>query len=116
MDGKPYEPALQKFPNGNQEIGKPTVKNTLRDSVLLTLSDAPTRNGSVQVKVIVQPLIVWLWTGGAIMAIGSMLAAFPGKRRRPTDPTSAPAYQDGAGASPPPPAGDADPVPVGADA
>jgi cytochrome c-type biogenesis protein CcmF len=36
------------------------------------------------------PLAVWLWIGGTVMAIGTLLAAWPGRRRRPTDPVSAP--------------------------
>ena len=39
-------------------------------------------------KIIVQPLIVWLWIGGGVMAIGSLMAIFPGKRRVPTSPVS----------------------------
>jgi cytochrome c-type biogenesis protein CcmF len=40
--------------------------------------------------VVVQPLIVWMWIGGLLMAFGTVLAAFPGRRRRlPTQPTSA---------------------------
>jgi hypothetical protein len=31
-----------------------------------------------------------MWIGGGLMALGTVLAAFPGQRRRPTDPTSAP--------------------------
>ena len=35
-------------------------------------------------------MIIWLWLGGALMAIGTVLSAFPGKRRRrPTDAVSA---------------------------
>ena len=97
VDGKVFAPAIQQFPNGSQQIGKPSVKNTPRDSVLLALLDLPQGSGpeaSVRVRVIVQPLIVWLWIGGAVMGIGSILAAFPGRRRRPTDPTSAPAAID----------------------
>ena len=42
-------------------------------------------------RVFVKPMILWLWIGGAVMAIGTLLAAFPGsRRRRPTDPVSAP--------------------------
>jgi cytochrome c-type biogenesis protein CcmF len=104
VDGKVYAPALQRFPNGSQQIGRPTVKNSPTNSILLSLGDAPTSTGSVQLKVIVQPLIVWLWTGGAVMVVGSVLAAFPGSRRRPTDPVSAPI--GGVAASGPPPSGD----------
>jgi cytochrome c biogenesis factor len=54
------------------------------------------RTGRVQ-------LIVWLWIGGALMAIGTILAAFPGeRRRRPTDPVSAPVPAADADAAPPP--------------
>jgi cytochrome c-type biogenesis protein CcmF len=107
VDGHLYEPALQQFPNGSQQIGKPSVRNTLRTSILLSVTDPPTTSGTVGLKVIVQPLIVWLWIGGAVMAVGSAMAAFPGKRRRPTDPTSAPVP----GAAPPEP--EPEPVPVG---
>jgi cytochrome c-type biogenesis protein CcmF len=92
IDGKVYAPALQQFPNGQQQIGKPTVRNSPTDSVLVALLDLPDGSGdeaSVRIRVIVQPLIVWLWIGGGVMAFGSILAAFPGRRRRPTDPTSA---------------------------
>jgi cytochrome c-type biogenesis protein CcmF len=117
VDGKEYRPGIQQFPNGNQQIGKPTVRNSPRDSVLIALLNPPSGSGeksSVQIRLVHQPLIVWLWTGGAIMAFGSLLAAFPGKRRNPIDPVSAPV---GAGAPPPDPEPDRDgPVPVGAGA
>jgi cytochrome c-type biogenesis protein CcmF len=109
VDGKLYEPALQQFPNGSQQIGKPSVHNTLRTSVLLSITDPPTTSGTVGLKVIVQPLIVWLWIGGAVMAVGSAMAAFPGKRRLPTDPTSAPVP----GAAPPEPEPEPESVPAG---
>ena len=90
VDGQVHVPAIQQFTNGTQQIGKPSVENSLTHSVLLSVTDPPTASGSVAIKVIVQPLIVWLWIGGTVMAIGSALAAFPGRRRRPTDPVSAP--------------------------
>lgn len=115
VDGKVYAPALQQFPNGSQTIGKPTVKNALTSSVMLSMTDPP-RGDSVAIKVISQPMIVWLWNGGALMAIGSVMAAFPGRRRRPVDPVSAPVPTAG-GAGPEPDEPDAtEPVPVGAPA
>ncbi|MCU1356842.1 MAG: ccmF [Acidimicrobiales bacterium] len=123
VDGQVYIPKIQRFPNGNQEIGKPTVRNRATDSVLIAMLDAPTKSGSVRIRVIVQPMIVWLWTGGAVMAFGSLLAAFPGSRRRPTDPVSA--SVEASGPAPerepdpdrdPDPSSDPDPVPVGVDA
>jgi cytochrome c-type biogenesis protein CcmF len=38
--------------------------------------------------------VLWLWVGGILMAFGTLLAAFPGRRRDPTDPVSAPVPDD----------------------
>jgi cytochrome c-type biogenesis protein CcmF len=47
-------------------------------------------SGAAKIKVFVKPMIVWIWIGGGLMAVGTVLAMFPGRRRRPTDPVSAP--------------------------
>jgi len=62
---------------------------------------------AVLLRVIVQPMIVWLWIGGGVMAFGTILAAWPGRRRRPTDPVSAP-VDVGAGTSGPGPGDEGD--------
>ncbi|HMP17905.1 MAG TPA: hypothetical protein PKD72_12835, partial [Gemmatales bacterium] len=51
---------------------------TATGSVLLALLGVPAGEGddvSVRIRAIRQPLIVWLWIGGAIMAVGALLAA-----------------------------------------
>jgi cytochrome c-type biogenesis protein CcmF len=35
-------------------------------------------------------MVMWLWIGGGLMGVGTLLSAFPGRRRKPTDATSAP--------------------------
>ena len=89
--GKVYAPAIQQFPFATQAIGSPSVKSSLGDDVYLTLAAAPDHpGGTAVIGVIVQPLIMWLWIGGAVIAVGTALAAWPGRRRRPTAPVSAP--------------------------
>jgi cytochrome c-type biogenesis protein CcmF len=113
VDGREFTPGIQQFPNGNQQIGKPTVSNSVRDSVLIALLDLPSGDGadsSVRIRVISQPLIIWLWIGGALMAVGAMLSAFPGRRRNPIDPVSAPLAGD---SGPDDAAGAGDRTPVG---
>ena len=113
VDGKVYEPGIQQFPNGSQTIGKPTVRNTPTDSVLIALLDLPTGSGpdsEVRIRVIRQPMIVWLWIGGGLMAFGSLLAAFPGRRRNPLAPVSEPVATEPLDPSEPP---DPAPEPVG---
>lgn len=82
--GQVYAPGLSQFPFATQAIGTPSVKTGLFEDVYLTLVAAP-ENGSdtAVIGMRVQPLIAWLWTGGGIMAFGTLLAAWPrGDRRR----------------------------------
>jgi cytochrome c-type biogenesis protein CcmF len=89
--GKVYAPAVHQFPFATQAIGSPSVKSSLSDDVYLTLVAPPDQaGGSAVIGVIVQPLIIWLWIGGGVIAVGTLLAAWPGRRRRPTAPVSAP--------------------------
>jgi cytochrome c-type biogenesis protein CcmF len=91
VDGRVYEPAVNEFVFGGQTIGTPSVSTGLRQDVFLALLDVPEEPGDPAViRVVIQPLVTWLWIGGGVMALGTALAAFPGKRRRPTEPTSSP--------------------------
>jgi cytochrome c-type biogenesis protein CcmF len=93
--GKVYEPALSNFPGFGQPIGTPSVRTSWKDDVYLQIVALPEAEGDpITLRVIVRPLIVWLWIGGIIMALGTMLAAFPGRRRVPTTPASARVYED----------------------
>lgn len=92
IDGTgPWAPSLNKFANGNQTIGTPSVRSTFTDDVALSVVDIKDGdNGAITIRVTVQPLIIWLWIGGGVMAFGTLLAVFPGRRRNPVDPVSAP--------------------------
>jgi cytochrome c-type biogenesis protein CcmF len=93
--GKVYEPALSTFPGFGQPIGTPSVRTSWKEDVFLQIVDLPENEGDpITLRVIVRPLIVWLWIGGIIMALGTALAAFPGRRRVPTMPTSARVYEE----------------------
>lgn len=99
--GQVYEPALSRYPGFGQLIGTPSVKTGLREDVYLTVTRLPdTAGGEVTLRVIIQPLTLWLWIGGGVMGVGTLLAAWPGRRRRPTDPVSAPLATVAAPASP----------------
>ncbi len=89
--GQVYEPALSRFPGGSNTIGTPSVRTGVTGDVYLTLLDVPDEDdGQARIGMLVMPLAVWLWIGGTVMAVGTLLAAWPGRRRRPTDPVSAP--------------------------
>ncbi|HAQ23318.1 MAG TPA: cytochrome C biogenesis protein CcmF [Acidimicrobiaceae bacterium] len=95
VDGRRLEPAISVFPFGGQTIGTPSTRSTWRDDLQLAVLAVPEAVGdgsssaagggvgaetasSTVVRVTVQPLVSWLWIGGAIMAVGTALAAVAG--------------------------------------
>jgi cytochrome c-type biogenesis protein CcmF len=89
--GKSYRPAIHKFTSMGQNVGTPSVKSSWSKDIYLTL-EPPVKPTSdeAKIKVFIKPMMTWMWAGGILMAIGTVLSAFPGRRRRPTDPVSAP--------------------------
>lgn len=89
--GAVYSPAISAYALANTTVGTPSVRSSLHDDLYLTLASPPTAAGApVSIGVSVQPLVEWIWIGGGVIALGTALAAFPGRtRRRPTDAVSA---------------------------
>ncbi len=91
--GNTYAPAITTFLQMGQPIGTPSVRSSLTHDVYLTIAgtNAPVEGAAeVTIEVFRKPLVMWMWIGGLLMAVGTLLAAFPGKRRRnPLDPVSA---------------------------
>lgn len=87
-----YRPAISQYPF--QTVGTPAVRSTPITDVYLTLDSAPTTNGATGangvavIGVVVEPGVMWVWIGGLVVIGGTALAAFPGRRRRPTAPVS----------------------------
>ena len=83
-----YAPAISTFPNSTSGIGTPSVHTGLREDVYLTLVSSPNERGRVTIGVAVNPLILWLWIGGGVMALGTLIALAPSlqpfRRRKPT--------------------------------
>jgi len=93
LDGdRVYSPAITTYLNMGQDVGTPAVRTGLAEDVYLTLEPgAVPGETTATIRAFVKPMIVWLWIGGLVMALGTLLAAFPGqRRRRPVDPVSAP--------------------------
>jgi len=111
VDGRgPYRPAVTQFGANTDPVGTPAIDSSIWHDVYLTVDTLPASSGGpVSIGVVVQPLVSWLWVGGGILVLGSLLAAVPGRRRRPTDPVSAPvpAVSDGRGGRTGSPVGDA---------
>jgi cytochrome c-type biogenesis protein CcmF len=102
VDGHgPFAPGISKFTLNGSTVGTPSVFSRPTVDVVVSLLVAPeSPDAPISLRVTVQPLIMWLWIGGGIMAFGTMLAAFPGRRRRGIEPVSAPVPDHRPGRSP----------------
>ena len=87
--GRIDSPALTQFAAQGQLIPTPSVRTGFTKDLYLTYDRRPkVEGGAAQIGFYIQPMTIWLWTGGLLMAIGTVLAIVPGRRRKPTDPTS----------------------------
>jgi cytochrome c-type biogenesis protein CcmF len=93
--GRVYAPALQLYRASGETIGTPSVRSGWREDVYLTLERVPDADGTTTITVRLVPFVLWLWVGAGLMVVGTVLAAFPGsRRRRPVEPVSAPIRDD----------------------
>ena len=85
--GRVYTPKNTTYLQMGNQVPTPSVRTGVTGDVYLTLGRSAAAGATTAaVTVALKPLVVWLWIGGGVMALGTVLAAFPGRRRRPTDP------------------------------
>lgn len=123
VDGATFTPAISQFGDGTQTVGTPAIDSSWKDDLYLTIDSIPSGGGAWSFGAVEQPLVRWLWIGAGLMGLGSVLSAIPGRRRRPTDPVSAPvaalspsrrAAASGSDGATPSDSGSDEPLPVGA--
>ncbi len=77
------EPALAFYPNATQAIGSPGIAAGARDDIYTIVAAYDTRARAwATIRVLVIPLVSWLWIGGAVVGLGAVIAALPPPRRR----------------------------------
>ncbi len=80
--GQVYAPAVNDYPSESDPIGTPSVDSTVTEDIYLTVAQTPTHpGGPIQIGIIIEPLVSWIWAGGGLMLIGTVLSAWPVRRR-----------------------------------
>ena len=77
-----YAPAISTFRNANTGIGTPSVRTGLLEDVDLTLVRSPDDRGRGTVGVSIQSMTLWIWVGGTLMGLGTIVALVPRVKRR----------------------------------
>jgi cytochrome c-type biogenesis protein CcmF len=71
-------PALKFFPTQQAPVGRAVHRSTLTEDIYLILSGfSEVDKNQATLKVLVRPLVVWMWIGGVVILLGTLLAILP---------------------------------------
>jgi cytochrome c-type biogenesis protein CcmF len=78
-----YSPAITQYPTFGRPISTPSVATSFVDDVYLSLIAIPEEGSDlVVIRVLIEPLVAWIWVGGLVIGVGSLLAIIPPKGSR----------------------------------
>jgi cytochrome c-type biogenesis protein CcmF len=79
-------PSKRFYPSEQQPIGTVDVRSTPREDLYLILSSFTQDGASATLKVLIRPLVMWIWIGGAVMGLGALVAIWPDRRVLAAEP------------------------------
>jgi cytochrome c-type biogenesis protein CcmF len=88
------EPRMNFYRVSDQPVPTPDVRSSLKGDLYVNLMAFEPNGASATVKVIIEPLVPWIWFGGFVVVLGAIIGMFHGGRRRALAPqirVSAPA-------------------------
>ena len=72
--------ALRDYPSSPTAIATPAVRTSLGEDLYVTLLASDGASGAVTLHLFVNPLVVWIWIGGAVVGLGAVFAIWPERR------------------------------------
>lgn len=77
------DPRLNFYRNNDQPITTPGVRSRPNLDLYVNLMAFERDGSSVTLRILVEPLVMWIWLGGGIIGLGTLIAIWPQERRRP---------------------------------
>jgi cytochrome c-type biogenesis protein CcmF len=77
------DPAMNFYPTSQQPIPTPAVRSRPWGDIYLNLMAFKPDGSDATIKVILEPLVPWIWFGGGIICLGAIISMFPTRRRSP---------------------------------
>jgi cytochrome c-type biogenesis protein CcmF len=84
VDATALQPALRYFPAQSATVASPGIRSGLSGDVYTTLLSVNRQGTQATIRLAVNPMVGWIWFGGAVLACGGLIALWPGGRRRST--------------------------------
>ncbi len=73
-------PAMNHYKRMGQPIGTPDVRSGLDEDLYLSLIQVNLEARTASLDIIVEPLVWWIWVGGFVMVLGTLVAVWPDRR------------------------------------
>ena len=73
-------PALRTYPNSVTPIATPSVLTSIAEDFYLTLLAYDPESGAITLRLFINPLVAWIWVGGAVIVLGAVFAIWPQRR------------------------------------
>ena len=84
------EPRLNNYYRMGTVIGTPAVQSTWREDLYVNLVKMDEDGVHIGIQAIIEPMMIWLWIGGGVMGLGTLVSAWPSRRRtRPKEAQAA---------------------------
>ena len=80
-------PALKFFPTQQSPIGRAVHQSSLSEDIYLILSGfSEIDRNQATLKALVRPLVIWMWIGGFVIALGTLICIWPMRKIDATQP------------------------------
>jgi cytochrome c-type biogenesis protein CcmF len=79
------------YPSSDQPIPTPAVESGIRRDLYVNLMAFDQNGASATLRVLVEPLVMWIWLGGGIVCLGAAITLLPNRRRVAEATAAAPA-------------------------
>ncbi len=84
-DGKAFaevKPERRFYKASQQPISHVAIHRTLASDVYVVLAGRDPGTGKAVIEVFINPLVVWVWIGGTVMVLGTLIALVPSRVER----------------------------------
>lgn len=79
-------PALKFFPTQQSPVGRAVHQSSISEDIYLILSGfSELDRNQATLKVLVRPLVIWMWIGGFVIALGTLICIWPMGKTAPLE-------------------------------
>ena len=76
------DPRMNLYPTQEQPVPTPAVRSRPSGDLYINLMAFANDGSNATLRVIVEPLVPWIWAGGGIICLGALISLWPTTRRR----------------------------------